>query len=380
VQARDKIQAALSERGASEIPAVLCYDWIYFRDRWWELTLYPWWYRNSPSLDHQVAWYRQALSSTCQDWFTLPLFYTHEEQTNLTVEVRSDGVFLVDLCSDQARRLQEPIVGGWPASDRLPGPLQQVLPRVPEEIDVVLESTPGSYWLDARDNGRIELARRLVQEFGDQLYPVYEMSSPLWGCFDLWGFEGWMTMIARRPDLVEHACYRFYDRCVAQVHMAASMGAAGIWVDESMADQISPKAFEALGVPFMRALVQEIRANGMSSVYYFCGNPAGRWDQILSIPADALGFEESKKGFTIDLKEVVDRVRGQRTLLGNLDAIGILEKGSEEQLGNELARQLAAGRKNGSRFIMSVGSPVTPGTPVERVRFFCALAHELGSR
>ena len=50
-----------------------------------------------------------------------------------------------------------------------------------------------------------------------------------------------------------------------------------------------------------------------------------------------------------------------------------------EQLRAEIARQIAAGRRNGSRFIMSLGSPVTPRTPVDRVRLYCDLARELGS-
>jgi uroporphyrinogen-III decarboxylase len=44
----------------------------------------------------------------------------------------------------------------------------------------------------------------------------------------------------------------------------------------------------------------------------------------------------------------------------------------------EIARQIAAGRRNGGRFVLSLGSPVTPGTPMERVRRYCDLAHELG--
>ena len=46
----------------------------------------------------------------------------------------------------------------------------------------------------------------------------------------------------------------------------------------------------------------------------------------------------------------------------------------------EIVRQIQAGRRNGSRFVMSIGSPVTPGTPPERVRLYCDLAHELGAR
>ena len=37
-----------------------------------------------------------------------------------------------------------------------------------------------------------------------------------------------------------------------------------------------------------------------------------------------------------------------------------------------------AGRKNGGRFVMSLGSPVTPETPVARVRLYTDLVHELG--
>ncbi len=48
-----------------------------------------------------------------------------------------------------------------------------------------------------------------------------------------------------------------------------------------------------------------------------------------------------------------------------------------EQRGAEIERQHEAGRRNGGRFIMSVGSPVTPETPVDRVRRYCDLVHEL---
>ncbi len=88
---------------------------------------------------------------------------------------------------------------------------------------------------------------------------------------------------------------------------------------------------------------------------------------------DALSLEESKKGFTIDIAEVAESVRGRCALLGNLDAIRLLPEGSEQELRAEIARQAAAGRRNGGRFVMSLGSPVTPGTSPERVRRYCAM-------
>jgi len=69
----------------------------------------------------------------------------------------------------------------------------------------------------------------------------------------------------------------------------------------------------------------------------------------------------------------VSRTAGRCVVFGNLDAIGVLESGSEVELRFEVRRQLEAGRRNGNRFIMSTGSPVTPGTSVERVRLFADL-------
>lgn len=156
---------------------------------------------------------------------------------------------------------------------------------------------------------------------------------------------------------------------------AASPGAAGMWIEDCMTDMISPAAFESLNVRSLVPLVEEIRSLGMKSIHYFCGNPTGKWELILSIGADAIGLEESKKGYAIDIEDVVERVQGRATVPGNLDATGVLHDGSEAQLRAEVA----AGRWNGSRFIMSLGSPVTPATPVDRVRRYCDLVRELGS-
>ena len=146
-----------------------------------------------------------------------------------------------------------------------------------------------------------------------------------------------------------------------------------------MTDMISPEAFAELNVPFVSSLVEEIRAEGLKSVYYFCGDPAGKWKHLISVGADALSLEESKKGFVIDIEDVVERAQGRCAVLGNLDAINALPNASAEQLRTEISRQIAAGRRNGSRFIMSLGSPVTPGTSVERVRLYCDLVHEPGT-
>ena len=372
---RKRIEAALSRGGARDIPAAVCYEGIFIRDHWPQLTTYPWWYRETPDIERQLLWRLEVAEQLGQDWFYLPSFFSRRERRDLAIEVRPEGVFRVNKRTGEGVELVQPAIGGWPNADRVASNHPDHLAETPDEIHETI-----SVWgQGAADGLRGDLATVLLDRPGKELYPYHFVSTPLWGCYDLWGFEGMMVMIASRPALVEYACQRILDLRLRTVHQAALLGAAGMWVEDCYSDMISPAAFEAFNVRFLRPLVEEIRALGMDSIHYFCGNPAGKWDLILSIGAGALALEESKKGFTIDIEEVVSRVGGQMTVLGNLDAIGILQDGSEQQLRAEIARQIAAGRQNRSRFIMSIGSPVTPATPVERVRLYCDLAHELGA-
>ena len=79
------------------------------------------------------------------------------------------------------------------------------------------------------------------------------------------------------------------------------------------------------------------------------------------------------------LSPIAKSSAGRCCVFGNLDAIGLLAHGSEDELRTEITRQIAAGRRNGGRFVMSIGSPVTPGTTPERVKRYLDIAHELGS-
>ena len=183
-----------------------------------------------------------------------------------------------------------------------------------------------------------------------------------------------MTRIVERRDLVVYASERLLERQLHSIRVAAAMGARAIWIEECFTDMIHPDEFAALNVPMIARMVEAIRAEGMKSIYYFCGNPAGRLDHILSTCADALAFEESKKGFDIDIDQLAEYVDGRCVLFGNLDAVGVLQNGTDDELRLEIQRQIAAGRRNRSRFVMSVGSPVTPLTPPERLKLYCELS------
>lgn len=373
---RQRIELAFSEQGTPEIPAVICYEGIYIRDHWDQLTSCPWWYQYSPEIEHQMRWYRDFITKTRQDWIVLPRFYSRDERKDLTIVTKKDKVFLYNRRKGTYSELNRPIISGWSAPGVVHSYHPQRLIETEKEIDESIY-IPSSYDLtNGTKDGRNELALWIMDEF--DLYPISHVSSPLWCTYSLWGFEGMMVMIATKPEIVKYACQRYLEQAIYGVKSASAIGCKGIWIEECMTDMISPQAFAELNLPYIRALAGEIKKAGLKSIYYYCGNPDGKWDLLLASGVDALALEESKKGFVIDIEQVVQRVQGRMVVLGNLDAINCLPYCTEDKLEEEISRQICAGLQNGRRFIMSIGSPVTPETPVDRVGLYCDLVHKLG--
>lgn len=376
---REKIEAAFSATGSAEMAAVICYETLYIRDHWEALTDCPWWYRDSPVLEHQLAWRRDVQRTTGHDWFRLPSWYPREQRKSLSIAERTDGVFLVDASAGTERRLEPPSVSGQVQYER--GSTEgyshskPMMPATTAELDATLPLLAEIDSEAIRADGSADLADALLADVGRDLFPILHVTSPLWHCFSSWQFEDVMIKCVLQPDLVSHACGRFLQRAKVAVRRARALGAQGIWLEECMTDMLSPDCFAQLNVPPLAELVSTIRATGMKSIYYYCGNPAGKWESILDVGADALSFEESKKGFDTDIETIMDKVAGRCVVLGNLDSIGVLQDAAEGELATEINRQVAAGQSNASRFVMSLGSPVTPGTPVSKVRQYCDLTH-----
>lgn len=370
---REKIIAALSDQGTGQFPAILPYEGIYIRDCWDKLTDLPWWYPQSPDLKHQMQWRADVYSVLGHDWYDLPVFPPQERRERMRVEERGGEAFLINPETGSERRLHRPHVSGYnpdvPDCEVFNPPtsfegMDQALPEPSE--------APPAEQLQ-HELGSLSAAMR-SGPFADRL-PLWQVSSPLWSCYGLWGFEGLMTALAEDSDLLRIAAERFLQHALASVNTAAALGAEAIWMEECMMDMISPASYRRHCLPLLRSLTDNIRSRGMYSIHYFCGNPAGRLDILLDSGADALGLEEGKKGFNVDILQVAEEVQGKMALLGNVDSIAVLQNGTEEDLKDAVRHQAQAARANRGRFIMSLGSPATPGTPPERIRQFINLAH-----
>jgi hypothetical protein len=380
MNAREKIEAALSPQGTSQIPAVICYEDIYIRDHWDQIICLPWWYSQSPMLEHQLAWRRQAIASIDQDWFEISTCIPASQRASQVIETRKGEPYLHDLNSGHSKKLIRPPVSGWKIETQVSSIQPQSVTRSIGEIDQILPPPPAFNSKRFIKEGRGDLAAKLLEEHGVDYFPFYWMPAPIWSCYQIWGFEELMTTIALNPDWVRFAGKRILEYRINEIQKSAALGAAGIWLEDCMLDMVHPDVYEGLNLPLIQAMVEEIRGLNMHSIYYYCGDPKGKLGLIMATGADAIALEESKKGFWIDIQEIARFVSGRHTLLGNLDAIHLLPTASETELRAALSYQIEAAWLNKGRFIMSIGSPITPETSPHQIQLYTSLTRQIGKR
>lgn len=372
---REKFEAAFSGEGTGEFAAVTCYQSLFLRDHWEQATDAPWWAQSDPDPVKAARPWLEMVERTGEDWIRVPLGSNAQRQRDVAIETAGERVFAVNRATGERSELHRPPIGGVQRQPQKHGTSALGAVTDADELAAQMAAFYGDPAAPIAEGAELDLPRQIIAHAGASKCPLAHITAPWWNCFSLWSFEELLMQMVESPQLVFAACDTLLQHALRHIRQFAAAGVRVIWIEDCMNDMISPAQYAKFSFAYLRPLTDAIRAAGMLSVHYYCGRPDDRWELLLDSGADALAVEESKKTFEIDIMQVAEKVDGRMALLGNIDAIAIMEQGSDAALQAEVKRQCAAGVRNGGRFVASIGSPVTPGTPLSRVRQYCDLVH-----
>ena len=374
---REKILAAMSHQGTRSTPIVLAYPEIFMRECWEKVTRVPWWGMFSQDIDMAIQAHRDMLDLTGEDRVRLWMSAPREERQQSRIEgLDARRARRVDVRTGETiEELLRPPPGGF-VSKYDEGFMQNRVYTSRDQIDAALPLPPAETPAALEAAGRLDKPKRMLREFCRDKMPWTQLPSPWDPLYHIWGFEGLMVACAEYPDLVEYACRRVVQGNHNRIATWQAAGVELIWVEEGATDQISPDMHRRLILPYMQEFTAALRRAGLRSIYYYTGNPNDRLDVFLASGADALALEESRKNFIIDVQKIAEHVDGRMALVGNLDEVNVLEPGPIPAIRAEVKRQLEAGRRNGGRFLMGIGGPITPNTPMDHIRALRDAVHE----
>ena len=136
---------------------------------------------------------------------------------------------------------------------------------------------------------------------------------------------------------------------------------------------LGARTYERHILPYEKRYIEFIQGQGCPAVYHNCG-------QIMSLVSSykTLGARvvEPFSPFPLgdaDLKGAVDIVRGDYVIIGGVDQVNVLQKGTLEQVRQVTLQTMEAGKRNGP-FIIQSADFLEYDTPVENVEEFVATA------
>ncbi len=254
----------------------------------------------------------------------------------------------------------------WDVSSQLGGP-QDVDERVPVVTAEELLS-----------RGDYDLPRRVVEDCGYEWFVSTILDTPFSDAYDLLGFQGLMLSQVERPDLLHHLLQRKLLQIQEEMQAWSAVGAHGVYVQEVFtgADLISPRSYDEFVFAYNQPYFHHMSGLGLLPIHYVCGDVVPRLERIAELDIAAVAVEESKKDFQIEIDEVIDRVAGRVSVLGNVDAVRFGLNSPLEAMAAEVKRQVRAGRR-ARGFVVSTGSPFPLDTNPRLLDALIATAHAL---
>ena len=132
-------------------------------------------------------------------------------------------------------------------------------------------------------------------------------------------------------------------------------------------DLISPDAFRRFAAPFLKDLVNRIKAMGKYSMIHICGNTNAILEDIADIGPNCFSIDSK-----VDLKIAKEILGGKVCVAGNVVPTGVFLSGTPKEVISEAKGCVDAWGKGGG-FLLTLGCDYPKTVPLNNVMAFMSL-------
>lgn len=372
--AKQRVHATLEGRPVDRAPVTSLYNQLYILDHYAELTGQESWQQHAwliaPPDEHLVI-YRTIIEAAPFDLLQPQLAAPCADRESVEIVMRDGKPARHDKRADRYTPLHT--VSGH-ATDYHANETRRVFDRQDVNDQVKLRRAEQMI-----AEGVNDYAEATVKALGrDHFILTGGVVGTLYACHEYIGLANLFEMLLFEPELVEYLSAKMLEQNIEYIRSHAAAGGDAIYIDDATAtsDMISVRHYERFCLPYLKPMVDEIHRLSHKAILIYFGGIADRLDQIASLGADGLSMETSMKGYTNDIEEIARRIGRRVSLFGNIDPVGVLQSAPDRELEAEMRRQARA-RDHARGFIHCTGSPITPFTPLSRVRRFIELGRQI---
>lgn len=222
--------------------------------------------------------------------------------------------------------------------------------------DVEKLKVPNPY-IDGRMPKNLETLKLISENINKPLY--VSIQGPFTLAVQLAGATHLLGEIIRHPQFIDKILDFTTETVLQYVKAVRKAGAMYISIAEPGTVTLSPKNFEKYVVPRVNKIYDSIDCwKGM----HICGDTTLFLDMMLNCNLDAISLDQ-----IMNYEEVIKKVPKNRVLVGNLDPIELVGRGTVEKIIEETTK-LCNTMKNHNNYICAFGCNCLNDTPDENLR------------
>ena len=227
--------------------------------------------------------------------------------------------------------------------------------------------------------GELEQVEIISKRVGNKVLVANNTGVPFGDAAFMTGLQEWILALYRKPWLAEKAMEWCLSQTLEYSKALVEAGAEALYMEEIWAstDIISPSLYEKFAFPYECMQIKKLRKLGVPLILSFCGNPMPILDKIIETKPHAHHFEESKKGFVVDIFKIREKLRGKACFFEPIDAINLLPSGDLEAIRKSVT-EIVTRTAEGGGVVLGTGCPLMRDTSPESLDMMIRTAREVG--
>jgi MtaA/CmuA family methyltransferase len=211
-----------------------------------------------------------------------------------------------------------------------------------------------------RMRDRIEGISLLTEQAGSERLVEGWIEGPCAEAADLRGINTLMCDFFERPDLVQELFTFVVELETRFARAQIEAGADILGIGDAAASLVGPQIYEAFVWPYEKQLVDAVHAMGGLVRLHICGDTRPILKGIGELGCAIVDLDHM-----VPLAAAREAMGPDQVLLGNLDPVSCLRKGTPESVTEAIARCHADA---GTRYIVGAGCEVVRDTPDDNIQ------------
>ncbi len=182
-----------------------------------------------------------------------------------------------------------------------------------------------------------------------------------------------LTDLYEYPDRVHKALDIITESAAGFITRQVKAGAHCIGIGDSVCSLISPELYREFCFSREKTLVDHIHSCGAYAKIHICGNISAILNDVIRTGTDIIDIDHR----TGSVAEALSLLSEKQVFSGKSDPVSVIQDGDEGMIREST---LSFFEEAGRRAIVSAGCEITPGTGIENMKIFSAVARELKQR